>query len=745
MNSSRLFLLVGTALVTTAGGVVAQTAPAAGQVPVAPVQAQDGQPAPAAATTIGDVIVTARTSDVRTSIDATSYSLAYDLQASSGSLADALRNVPSVDVDPQGNVSLRGDPNVTVLVDGRPSGVLTGEGRAQALLQLSAGGYSRIEVMTNPSAAYSPEGSGGVINLITRANVVREGATITGSVRANVGDNGRWNVGTNGTWAQGGLTLSGDLNLRKDLILQETVRLRERLDPGTGAVIQTIRQTLDVDGYNDVQSARLSAQYDVDPGLTVSAEFRGTLIENGANPVETYETANAAGALIGRYVSDRSVVFNGDSVGVTSRVLRKFAGEGHEWSNELRVDRSTNDFSLGAAYDFELPAAPDVFEQSYMRANQSLMGLTSAYVRPFGEGGKLRAGYEFDSRDVRLDNETSRGPTPSTLVPDPSVTNQFHAEQEVHAAYVTLERPFGELTAQFGLRLEYADIRLNQITTGVRSDQDYFRAYPTLHLGYQLTDAQQLKASYSRRIQRPSPGLLNPFTTYQDPLNRRSGNPDLAPQETDAFELMWQMRDGQTYYQATAYFRDTRKAFTDLVTDAGGFLLTRPENLGSRRDTGVELVANGAVHATLKYSASVNVYRQEIEVGDLVASTGRSATMVAGRANLNWQPTPEDFLQISAIWPGDVLQAQGGKETGSTINLGYRHTLTPKLAFQATVRDVFSTYGDTSTYETSTFRDRSERSYGGRAWYVGLTYSFGQTPRRTAEPQFDFQAPPSGG
>lgn len=158
MKNSRLFLLAGTALMITDGAAIAQTAPApaSSQVPVPPAEAQDAQAvSPSAATSIGDVVVIGRTSDVRSSIDSTSYSLANDLQASSGSLADALRNVPSVDVDPQGNVSLRGDPNVTVLVDGKPSGTLTGEGRAQALLQLSAGGYSRIEVMTNPSAAYS--------------------------------------------------------------------------------------------------------------------------------------------------------------------------------------------------------------------------------------------------------------------------------------------------------------------------------------------------------------------------------------------------------------------------------------------------------------------------------------------------------------------------------------------------------------------------------------------------------------
>ncbi|MFN7534488.1 MAG: TonB-dependent receptor plug domain-containing protein, partial [Brevundimonas sp.] len=188
----------------------AQT-PAQTTAPAADAAAAEGEaPAePAEPTTVGELTVTARNTDIRSSIDSISYSLAEDLQATTGSLADALRNIPSVDVDPQGNVSLRGDSSVTILVDGRPSGILSGPGRAQALLQLPADQYARIEVMTNPSAAYSPEGSGGVINLISRPRAPRPGVQTTGSIRANVGDNGRWNAGASGSWQRDRLTLSG--------------------------------------------------------------------------------------------------------------------------------------------------------------------------------------------------------------------------------------------------------------------------------------------------------------------------------------------------------------------------------------------------------------------------------------------------------------------------------------------------------------------------------------------------------
>lgn len=747
MSTLKIVLLASAALAALPAG------PALAQSAAPPAQARPpAQPAPQVQTPaadepakVEDVVVSGRATDVRSSIDSTSYSLANDLQAASGTLADALRNVPSVDVDPQGVVSLRGDTNVTILVDGRPSGVLSGEGRAQALLQLPADQYARIEVMTNPSAAYSPEGSGGVINLITKPNQVRAGSVATGSIRANVGDHGRWNLGTSGSWSKDRLTLSGDIGARHDRALQEGERLREQLNPTTGAVVLTTRQTQDVDGDSDVQFGRLGAEYQLSERLQLTGELRGNNIENGGRGLETYETDSASGVPISRFVRDGAFSFKGQNAGATARILQRF-GEGHDWTTELRHDRFRGHFSLDSEYIPALPAGPSTFDAVDNRNSLNLWGFTSAYVRPLPNEGKLRVGYELEVRDAAFDNARSSGASPNALIPDPFVTNRFEADQAIHALYATWERPFGKLSAQLGLRLEYADIELNQITTGVTAGQDYFRAYPTLHLGYELSETQQIRGSYSRRIQRPFPIQLNPFTSFQDPLSLRSGNPNLEPQETDSFELMWQLRSGQTFYQAIAYYRDTQKAFTDVATDiGGGVFLTRPENLGSRRDMGVEFVANGKLHSTLRYNASLNIFQQEIDAAGLPGAQDRSGTVVTGRANLNWQPTADDFLQLSYLWQGDALQAQGVREAGGLLNLGYRRKLNDKLSFLVTVRDVLDDFGQTTVFETPNFRDRNEARFGGRAWYLGLTYNFGTGPRRPQDPQFDFSAAPPAG
>ncbi|WGM30549.1 TonB-dependent receptor [Brevundimonas sp. NIBR11] len=741
MTPFKLLLLAATALAVP-GAALAQTAPAPRPAaPATPPQTTEDE-----TTTVEEVTVTARQTDVRTSIDSTSYSLADDLQARTGSLADALRNVPSVDVDPQGNVSLRGDGNVTILVDGRPSGVLSGEGRAQALLQMQADRYARIEVMTNPSAAYSPEGSGGVINLITKPNQPRPGAVSTGSIRANVGDDGRWNLGFSGSRTDGPLTLSGDISLRHDTVHQEVTRDRERLDTASGLFLPS-RQTQDIDFDSDGVYGRLGLEYRLTEKTSLTVEGRFNDFENTGAGVEFFEGRNASGAITSAYRRDTTVDQTFSAAGITARLLHRFDDAGHEWTNEFRVDEGENGLLLTTAATPTIPAGPNSYERVDQEGGFTVMAFTSAYVRPMGETGKLRLGYELEIRQPDQANTVLRGSTAGTLLPVAGLTNSFDAEQTVHALYATYERPLTEkLSAQFGLRLEQADIEVNQISAGVRATQDYFRAYPTMHLQYQLAESQTLRGSYSKRIQRPAPFQLNPFVSFLDPLNLRSGNPNLQPQETDAFELQWQMRAGQTFYQATAYYRDTTKAFTEVASDlGGGVLLTRPENLGGRTDTGVEFVANGRLHPTLRYNASVNVFRQDIDATGIPGATSRSATQVSGRLALNWQPTAEDFIQVSGQWNGETLLAQGVREGGGVLNLGYRRTLTPTVAFQMTVRDLLNDFGDVTTYDTPTFRDRTERLFSGRAAYIGLTWTFGGGPRRQQDPQFDFSGAPTGG
>ena len=745
--SLKFLLLVGTALGASSGAAFAQSTPA----PAPPAQQtappQDAPP-PAdeedAEAQVEDVVVQGRASDVRTSIDSVSYSLADDLQAATGTLAEALRNVPSVEVDPDGNVSLRGDANVTILVDGRPSTQFNGPSRGQMVQQIPASQYARIEVMTNPSAAYSPEGSGGVINLISKPNAPRVGQTTTGSLRANIGDGGRYNFGGNIAHVIGRTTLSADIGVRHDAFVQEIERTRTRFDAGSGQFLES-RQTQDVDGDSDNVFVRLAVEHNLDDKTQITGDIRHVDVDSFAQSLDLYEADAAGGGLAAAYERNSGGGFSGTFQGGSARVLRRFGDQGHEWSNELRFDRNRFVFGFDTEVDQQIPALPLSYETTENRNRQNQIGFTSAYVRPMADGGRLRAGYELQAVNLELDNLFARGPNPNALTPDPIVSNEFHVDQQVHALYATFERPFGEkLSGQFGLRLEQANIDLDQVTTNIQASNDYFRAYPTMHLQYAISESESLRGSYSRRIQRPGPQDLNPFLTYQDAFNYRSGNPDLLPQETDSFELTWQKRVTPAFYQATLYYRDTQDAFTPVTTDLGtGVFLTRPQNLGSSRSMGLELVANGQLHSTLRYNASINAFRQEIDAAGLPGAVDSEGESVSGRLTLNWQPTENDFVQFSSIWTGDQLLAQGVREQATLVNFGYRRKINQDWSFQATVRDVFDEFGATTTIQTPTFTDRTSQTFGGRAAYIGLTWSFGSGQRRPE--QFDFTAPTTGG
>ena len=246
-----------------------QTAPARQAPPTPPAAATPSNPA---VTNPREIVVTGTRSDVVASPDRMSFNVANDLQAQTGTVADALRAVPGVEVDLQGRVSLRGDPGVQIWIDGRPSALLQGENRGDVLLSMPAGRIQRVEVITNPSAAFSPEGSGGIINLVTQQ--ARKDATY-GSVRATAGLPGAGSMSLNGTHSAGPFTLSGDAGYRRMTGDAEGEQQRARLNPATGTFLNS-RLDSDLDITNSFRNGRVGAEYDLDKKNRLRKRCGGT-------------------------------------------------------------------------------------------------------------------------------------------------------------------------------------------------------------------------------------------------------------------------------------------------------------------------------------------------------------------------------------------------------------------------------------------------------------------------------------
>jgi outer membrane receptor protein involved in Fe transport len=705
----------------------ALVAPGAADAQTAPAQAGPARPAPP---TDGPIVVTGTRSEVIATPDRTSFSVANDLQVQTGTVADALRSVPGVEVNLQGQVSLRGDPGVTILIDGRPSAMLRGENRGDVLLSMPAGQIERVEVITNPSAAMSPEGSGGVINLVTKQ--VRKD-TRSGTVRLTAGPGGRGGINLSGAQSGNGLTLTGDLGYRRMTGDSEAVQLRSRRDPATGTFISS-RQDSDVEQVMSMRNGRAGVEYDLDKKNRLSTEFT---YREGKIEVEREDIFTAANAAAS-FTRDSDVDLSQRGLGARA-TWRRTLGKDHDFVADIEAERGRQRREIEGVTTFT--GGQQAFESILNAGERGDYSLRLDYKKPIGKEGSLALGYHANLAETDFRFVGTRGASLDAMLPIPGLSNEFEFDQTVHAFFGTYRFPIGtKLDAQAGLRLEQVETRIDQITDNVQAERDYFRVYPTLHLSYDASKTEQLRASYSRRIQRPSPQDLNPYTQYIDPLNLRRGNPFLLPEVTDSFEAALQHRKNGNFYSLTGFYRRSRGGVTDIISDIGGgvFLTTRA-NLATAERIGAEAVANGKLSKTLSYNASATLLWNEIDPRVDGVSTPRSGTTGTVRGSLNWQPTPKDFFQLNGFYSGKQLLPQGFRRSGPVLNLGYRRKVSDKLSLLVTGQNVLDSAKQVSVFETPNLRDRVEQKGTGRVVLFGLTYNLGgQTGRKRPEPAFDF-------
>jgi outer membrane receptor protein involved in Fe transport len=720
---------------------VAGRAEAQGEVKAQPPAAPAAPAKPASKTVEGVTVTGASQNGMRTSIDRKSYGIATDLQTTTGSVSDALRNIPSVEVDPQGNVSLRGDGNVTILLDGKPSNQFKGASGAQALQALPADSIERVEVITNPSAEFSPDGSAGIINLISK-KVRKPGQS--GSLRASLGNRGRRQAGVTVAYNSNRLTLSADANGRWDPQPAEGRDDRQILD-GRGRQLSASQTANNNFTQLDLWGGRAGVDYDTDARTRLSAEARFSHFDIDTRFHQVFQGEDAAGAVNQAYVGGGRGTFGRGDSALQASLRRSFAGEDHTLTMNLLRERIEEERDVGNLQTISQPTPSTVFFEIRAFNTLTQTDAKADYTAPVPRDGKLKAGFDLRIDDNRYDLAGRRGASDAAAGPDANQTNLFLYKQTLDAAYVTYEQPFGDWTVLGGLRLEAVQLDLDQVTARQLHRSRDVSAYPSLHLADKLSDTQQLTFSYSRRVQRPSPEDLNSFRIESDSINFHAGNPDLQPQTTDSFEAGYQYRQAATYYLATLYYRRNEHGVTDVLTPlADSAFLSTKANLANSQAAGLELVANGHLTKTLSYSASTNLYWTQIDatgqgLDRLIDFAGRrSAFEVGGRASLTWQPTPKDTFQFSAFANPKRLTPQGFIEPSVNTYIGYRHKFTDDLFAIVTVQDPFQGLRFRQTFSTPTLREHNDQHIHIRGVFFGLTRTFGSGLKKPKEPGFDF-------
>ena len=680
---------------------------------------------------VASVVVSAERPTNR--IDRQVYDVKSDVAASNGSAADALNSVPSVAVDPDGSVTLRGSPNVQILIDGKPSAMLQGDNRGASLNAIPAEDIESVEVINNPGAQFGNDAGGGpIINLVMR-RTRRPGGY--GMINANGGTAGRYNSALSGTYNSGAFGIQGGLNIRHDGRASSGETVRDRIDPLTGAMVHST-QSASSSGLNDNVGANASLTYNIGVKDTLAASLSYQGRDNAQRSQDRYLRYAVAGdgAEPGTVDSDytRSTQRGGDArnYGLGARWEHKGSADGEVMKMDLRVTSAAD--TVNSAYQNIYAIAPrGALEQKSFQDNASnnrIIDLTGDYELPIGRA-MLKLGYKAANNRSESDTlYTSVDPISQLPYVNTQRSNRFRMDEQNLALYgsyqVRLNEKWGVLG---GLRVEHTGLDIEQLTTHVNASNSYVSYVPSGYATYKWSDDTNLRFSYAHRLRRPNGNELNPFVIYRDELNVSSGNPQLNPTKTDSFEIGYESRVAGMETNLRAYHRRDRDSILIrryFISDT--VLLTTPVNGGRNNASGLEFTLQGKLMPGLSMSASGNLGHTEQLTEDLYGFTStRTASSLSGRLRVNYQLTPDDQLQAMVMTQGRALFGQGVRQPNTTANFSLRHALTPKLSLVLNVTDAFNSNQIETITNTATLKETSIRRSDGRIAYLGLSYRLG--------------------
>jgi len=716
------------------------TTPPAGTQPAAGQTTTDNK---------GTTTVTVTAAKPQNRIDRQVYDNTKNIDSTSGTAADALNHVPSVNVDNQGNLTLRGNSNVQVYVDGKPSAMMSSDNRAAALQAMSSSDIQSVEVMNNPGAQYSSEGTGGIINLVMKKNRAPGGF---GVVNLTAGDDGRYNGGVTGSYNAGKLSFSGGLNFRHDSRIVHTGGDQERLDPTTGDVVTDTQSNGVTKGKGNNISANGGVDYAISSKDSIGAQITYSHRNQGGNTLGDYAIYDAAGAASTLYTRDQFTAtphtdemmdlhwdHTGNLAGETLKVDARLSR-----SNGYSETDGTDNYSL-----FSPPTLSPSADTNHAAANLKDGVFSVDYDRPVGQD-LFSTGLQvtYDNNEA-VNHSTGGGALNSALSSD------FAYTQTITALYATYQKALSDKwTLLGGLRLETLDLKTDQISEngiaeGVTNHIDYTKLSPSFFATYALTDKDKLRFQYSHRLQRPAPSDLNPFITYTDPNDVTAGNPNLKPQETDSYELRYEATRTGLTYSAAAFYKKSSDAITTysfflptLSPQGTPVLETTKQNYGDGSSGGIELVASGSLTHKLTINTDANFIYQELTTPGVAGK--QSGTTPSGRVMFSYIFTPKDTGQFMFFTSGKQLTGQGYRTAFAMGNLSYRHQFTPKLSINASVNDPFRSAKVRNVTETELVHSETSFSLQAPTIYVGLSYRFGG-PSAAQQQQWGQYRGPQGG
>ena len=668
-------------------------------------------------------------------IDRKTYNVGKEIQSTTGSASDLLQNIPSVSVDIDGNVSLRGSDNVLILVNGRTS-ALMGKSRAEVLQQLPADLIDKIEVITNPSTKYKPDGTAGIINIALKRK--HEGGS-SGTANFSVGNDSRYNAGLTANYRPGPFNIFGGYSVRQDDRLRTATDIRTFADPVTGVVTRAEKRTVE-HSRPFFRLARAGIDWSAGEhdqfGLTGNFSRR-TFLRLATDHNISRDAAGAVTTDFDRTRRDPELEQEAELNATWQHTFE----EGHELNFELKASAKHETEDNHFADIFRTPAQATTFDNTRIQPHERGSEAIVEYVRPLDGGAKFEAGYTRTTN--RLDADffaESLDLTSGVFVRDAAQSNRFIYDETIHAFYATYARTFGRFGFLAGVRPELTAGKSLLVNTGVTVPNDYTRIYPSLHLTYRLTDEHELQLNYSHRVHRPESDDLNPFPEFADPFTLRAGNPHLLPEDIHSVEAGYSFRHADTSFTSTVYHRYLYHGFTSVTRAIGnGVLFSTRENLAVNRSTGLELTANTELGRLVTLNFSSNTFFNTIDASNLGFSGNKSDISWLAKAGATLHLPHDTLLQFNANYSSARLTPQGERRPSFVANAGLRHDLwKKKAALVLTVSDIFNSLREASVFDTPALREEITRRRSSRIVYLGFVYNFGQPSKKSKDDLLKF-------
>jgi ferric enterobactin receptor len=736
LRPGRYYLRVSSLGFTTATTSVVAVSPQAPTADVGTVRLAAG------AIQLEGLTVTAEAAPAGFAPDRNTYSTRDMPATQGGNATDVLRNVPAVEVDQDGKVSLRGNQNVAVQINGRPT-PMTGDQLGNFLQQLPANMVERVEVIPKPSARYEPEGMAGIVNIVLKQNA---DLGLSGGFIAGVGTGGRYNGSGNLGWQSGPLTLYGSYGLRHDERQNTGLNYLERYASAGGDPVLFLDQ--DIDGQFDMMSHLFNGSADYKLGeqnvLSATAMASRGAFEN--SNLNSYAERDGSNTVVRRYLGENVIEFADLTLDGSLAFKRTITPQQHEISAEVRFNRSDH----GNTTDFREQALTIGGENfgSALLQNLETDALTSTfsaqldYTRPFGARTKLETGYKGTVRG--LDNalgvsEFDYGQ--DRWVENALRSNAFEYDETVHAGYAVFNQGVGKVDLQAGLRTEHTSREFFLENTGETFPKDYWSFFPSALAALNIDAQRQVRLSYGRRIQRPDTRLLNPFGFNEDQRNRFQGNPELEPEYTQSVELAYQHSFPMGSLQLTPYFRRTDGAIRRIRDVRGDTTITSFANLETSDSYGADVNASLRMGKVSGF-ASVSAYRTVTDAGSLGDSFNSDGIGWSARVSGNLALTPRLDAQAFVMYraPMDVEQGRIGAMTFSNLSLRQK-VMGDKGSISLRVMDPFNRMGFSSRTTDPMYLQLNERQFNGRAAYLSFSYNFGQQPRLRNRPPTEAPEP----